>query len=128
MYDDVVSRDDYSKLLATHGARSLLNAGPLYDIRRLIYGQIGYIRDDILYVGIICGSDFTDFSFHGECDEMNIIIAWCSPAAVLDDIQSLRSTRNEQGSVIWDYYDYFPYLHGRCNVTWTGKLEKPMEG
>ena len=127
--DDVISLKrltkigHYSKRFASHGARSLLSAGPLFDLRQLIHGHIGHLRDDYLHIGIFCGNESNEFSRSGKtCNsiqETNIFIAWCFPTMVGNE---LRSIRMSQGSVVSNYEDYLPNLSSGCNIVWTGSL------
>lgn len=123
-----MNTDNRSNYYASYGARSILNAGPLYDIRQLIFAQIGHIRDDFLYIGIICDGNVTNPFIRGDrcnsSDETKLLLAWCNSTIVDDDFRSIQM---EKGSVLWDFRQYFPYFPESCNSIWTGSLERPRE-
>lgn len=131
--EGLVDTDDYSRLYASQGARSLLNAGSLYDLRQLIYGHVDQFRDEFMYIGNVCGSGITNFSRQSKTCSLGsrtkIFLAWCSPRL----INRKKSGTQGRESVVSKYHYFLATtdvgydlqnLPGNCVVAWTGSLDE----
>ena len=131
--EGLVDTDDYSRLYASQGARSLLNAGSLYDLRQLIYGHVDQFRDEFMYIGNVCGSGITNFSRQNKTCSLGsrtkIFLAWCSPRLI--NRKKLGSQGRE--SVVSKYHYFLATTDvgydlqnppGNCVVAWTGSLDE----